>query len=154
LKPSALLALRLAIKNGKYHLLFSRKRRGKPGPKGPGKDLIEAVVQMKQRNFTWGCPRIAQQIALAFGIDINNDKIDRRNPQRSGFPARIDSLSFRVVLGLQSIAVFQDYGASNLGLGTRKMPLIANSLRTPETDPSGKSSWRKSSAGCGIMRPV
>ena len=38
------------MKNRKYRLLFSPKRRGKPGPKGPGKDLIEAVVQMKQRN--------------------------------------------------------------------------------------------------------
>jgi hypothetical protein len=52
----------------KYRLLFSPKPRGKPGPKGPGKDLIEAVVQMKQRNPAWGCPRIAQQIAGEFPI--------------------------------------------------------------------------------------
>jgi hypothetical protein len=36
------------MKNRKYRLLFSPKRRSKPGPKGPGKDLIEAPVQMKQ----------------------------------------------------------------------------------------------------------
>jgi putative transposase len=65
------------MKNRKYRLLFSPKRRGKPGPKGPGKDLIEAVVQMKQRNAAWGCPRIAQQIALAFGIEINKDMVRR-----------------------------------------------------------------------------
>jgi putative transposase len=32
---------------------------------------------MKQRNPTWGCPRIAQQIALAFGIEINKDMVSR-----------------------------------------------------------------------------
>jgi hypothetical protein len=63
------------MKNRKYRLLFSPKRRAKPGPKGPDKDLIEAVVQMKQRNPTWGCPRIAQQIALAFAIPIDEDVV-------------------------------------------------------------------------------
>src|SRR4029453_14800847 len=33
-----------------------------PGPKGPSQDVIAAVVDMKQRNPIWGCPRIAQQI--------------------------------------------------------------------------------------------
>src|SRR5260370_20099607 len=32
---------------------------------------------MKQRNPTWGCPRIAQQIALAFGIPMNKDVVRR-----------------------------------------------------------------------------
>jgi hypothetical protein len=32
---------------------------------------------MKQRNPSWGCPRIAQQIALAFGILINKDVVRR-----------------------------------------------------------------------------
>jgi hypothetical protein len=30
-------------------------------------DIIRAVIEMKQRNPTWGCPRIADQINLAFG---------------------------------------------------------------------------------------
>ena len=77
LKPSTLLNLHQAIKNRKYRLMFSPKRPSKPGPKGPGKDLIEAVVQMKQRNPAWGCPRIAQQIALAFGIEIDKDMVRR-----------------------------------------------------------------------------
>ena len=38
-------------------------------PKGPSADLIRAVVEMKERNPRWGCPRIAEQIALAFGSD-------------------------------------------------------------------------------------
>jgi transposase InsO family protein len=32
---------------------------------------------MKDRNPSWGCPRIAQQIALAFGIQIDKDVVRR-----------------------------------------------------------------------------
>ncbi len=77
LKPSTLLNFHQVMRNRKYRLLFSSKRRGKPGPKGPSKELIEAVVQMKQRNPAWGCPRIAQQIALAFNIPIDKDVVRR-----------------------------------------------------------------------------
>src|SRR5260370_14302729 len=77
LKPSTLLHFHQALKKRKYRLLFSPKIRAKPGPKGPAQGLIEAVVQMKQRNPLWGCPRIAQQIALAFGIEINKDMVRR-----------------------------------------------------------------------------
>jgi len=45
----------------------------KPGPKGPRREVIAAGVDMKQRNASWGCPRIAQQITLAFGLPINKD---------------------------------------------------------------------------------
>src|SRR4029453_14784029 len=49
LKPSTLLRLHQAMKNRKYRLLFSPKRTRKPGPKGPSRELIEAVVQTKQQ---------------------------------------------------------------------------------------------------------
>jgi hypothetical protein len=52
---------------------FSPNRRRKPGPKGPSVELIHAVVEMKHRNPNWGCPRIAQQIALA----LDRDNIER-----------------------------------------------------------------------------
>jgi len=77
LKPSTLLNVHNAWKKRKYRLLFSPQRRRRPGPKGPSKELIEAVLQMKQRNPTWGCPRIAQQIALAFDVQIDKDRIRR-----------------------------------------------------------------------------
>ena len=32
---------------------------------------------MKRRNPRWGCPRIAQQIALAFGIELDKDMVRR-----------------------------------------------------------------------------
>ena len=77
LKPSTLLSLHQALKTRKYRLLFSTKLRKKPGPKGPSQEIIATVLQMKQRNPTWGCPRIAQQICLAFGIEINKDVVRR-----------------------------------------------------------------------------
>jgi putative transposase len=77
LKPSSLLSLHQGLRNRKYRRLFSSQRRGRPGPKGPTKELREAVVQMKQRNPAWGCPRIAQQIALAFDIPIDKDVVRR-----------------------------------------------------------------------------
>src|SRR5437660_3828138 len=76
-KPSTLLNFHRALVQRKYRLLFSSKRRVKPGPKGPNQDLIRAVVDIKQRNPRWGCPRIAEQIELAFGISINKDVVRR-----------------------------------------------------------------------------
>src|SRR5271169_4480407 len=77
LKPSTLLALHKAMSKRKYCNLFSPNRLRKPGPKGPSAELIHAVVEMKQRNPNWGCPRIAQQIALAFNIQIDKDVVRR-----------------------------------------------------------------------------
>src|SRR5216684_4075287 len=93
LKPSTLLRLHHALRSRKYRRLFSSQQRRRAGPKGPNKELLEAVVQMKQRNPTWGCPRIAQQIALAFDIPIDKDVVRRilashyRPEQDSGGPS-------------------------------------------------------------------
>src|SRR6516225_2209205 len=77
LKTSTLLYLHNALKKRKYCLLFTPERRRRPGPQGPKKELIDAVVATKQRNPNWGCPRIAQQIALAFGVEIDKDVVRR-----------------------------------------------------------------------------
>src|SRR6202008_3893602 len=77
LRPSTLLALHKAMSKRKYRMLFSTNRRRKPGPKGPSAELIRAVVEMKQRNPNWGCPRIAQQIAFSFNIQIDKDVVRR-----------------------------------------------------------------------------
>jgi len=77
LKTSTLLSFHRALVQRKYRLLFSPKQRTKPGPKGPTADLIRAVVEMKKRNPTWGCPQIADQINLAFGTSINKDVVRR-----------------------------------------------------------------------------
>jgi putative transposase len=75
-RPSTFLNFHRAMVQRKYRLLFSPKRT-KPGPKGPTADLIQAVVEMKRRNPTWGCPQIAEQINLAFGTSINKDVVRR-----------------------------------------------------------------------------
>ena len=82
LKPSTLLGLHKALNKQKYRVLFSPNRRRKPGPKGPSAQLIRAVVEMKQRNPNWGCPRIAQQMALAFHLQIDKDVVRRILAQR------------------------------------------------------------------------
>src|SRR5712671_3024642 len=76
-KPTMLLNLHRALIQRKYHRLFSSKPPMKPGPKGPSEDVIAAVVDMKQRNPSWGCPRIAHQITLAFGVPMNKDVVRR-----------------------------------------------------------------------------
>jgi len=77
LRPSALLRFHHMLIKRKYRLLFSPNERRRPGPKGPTKELIDAVVETKRRNPSWGCPRIAEQITLAFGVDIDKDVVRR-----------------------------------------------------------------------------
>lgn len=77
LKPSTILQFHRALVQRKYRLLFSPKQRGKPGPKGPSQELIEAIVQMKQRNPQFGSRRIAQQLSITFGIDLDKDIVRR-----------------------------------------------------------------------------
>jgi putative transposase len=77
LKPSTLLHLHHLLAKRKYGMLFSPKRGRQPGPKGPNKELIDAVIEMKRRNPNWGCPRIAEQITLAFGVEIDKDVVRR-----------------------------------------------------------------------------
>jgi hypothetical protein len=47
LKPSTLLHLHSVLRRRKYRILFSPEHRLRPGPKGPYKDLIDAVVAIK-----------------------------------------------------------------------------------------------------------
>ena len=77
LRPSTLLRFHHMLIKRKYRLLFSPNERRRPSPKGPTKELIDAVVETKRRNPSWGCPRIAEQITLAFGVDIDKDVVRR-----------------------------------------------------------------------------
>src|SRR4051812_18659426 len=68
LKPRNLLRFHAALKKRKYRRLFLSGGHRRPGPKGPSKELIDAIVAFKRRHPRIGCPRIAQEIAHAFGI--------------------------------------------------------------------------------------
>ena len=76
-KTSTFLGFHRAMVQCKYRWLFSPKQKRKPGPKGPTAELTRAVVEMKERNPSWGCPQIADQINLAFGTSINKDVVRR-----------------------------------------------------------------------------
>jgi putative transposase len=77
-KPATLLKFHKALVDRKYRLLFSSSsHRHKPGPKGPSAELIAAIIELKRRNPRFGCVRIAQQIAHAFGVDIDKDVVRR-----------------------------------------------------------------------------
>ncbi len=77
IRPSTLLRFHEALKKRKYRLLFSSCGKGKPGPKGPSSELIRAIVELKQRNPRFGCPRIARILSKTFGVDIDKDVVRR-----------------------------------------------------------------------------
>jgi putative transposase len=78
IRPSTLLAFHSALVRGKYRRLFSSTPcPKKPGPKGPDKALIQAIVELKSRNPRFGCPRIARIISQTFGIDIDRNVVYR-----------------------------------------------------------------------------
>jgi putative transposase len=78
IRPSTLLKFHNLLKQHKYRLLYSSAgSKRKPGPKGSSPELIQAIIEMKQRNPRFGCPRIAQQINKAFGTNIDKDVVRR-----------------------------------------------------------------------------
>jgi putative transposase len=77
LKPSTIMSFHRALVKQKYRLLFTPKQRGKPGPKGPSPELIDPILEMKRRNPRFGYRRIAQELALAFGVEIDKDTVRR-----------------------------------------------------------------------------
>ena len=77
IKSSTLLSFHKALVKRKYLRLFSSHGKGKPGPKGPNSALVKAIVEIKQRNPRFGCPRIALIITESFGIEINKDVVRR-----------------------------------------------------------------------------
>ena len=77
LKPATILGFHRALVKRKYRLLFTPKRRGKPGPKGPAPELITVIVEMKRRNPRFGCRRIAEQVSFTFGVELDKDVVRR-----------------------------------------------------------------------------
>jgi putative transposase len=77
LKPSTIMSFHRALVRRRYRLLFSPRRRGKPGPKGPSLELIAAICEMKRRNPTFGYQRIAHQLSIVFDIELDKDVVRR-----------------------------------------------------------------------------
>jgi transposase InsO family protein len=77
IRPSTILEFHKILRKRKYRLLYSSRKGGKPGPKGPCPELIQLILEMKRRNPRFGTPRIAQEISRTFGIDIDKDVVRR-----------------------------------------------------------------------------
>lgn len=98
-KPTTLLRYHKALIDRKYSALFSAKSKPKPGPKGPSQELIDAIVEMKRRNPRFGTPRIAQQINLIFGTNLNKDIVRRILEKHYHLPSSNDGTSWLAFLG-------------------------------------------------------
>ena len=76
-KPATILKLHRSLVNKKYQLLFGNKSRKKPVPKGFTKDIIRLVLDIKKKNPTYGCPKIAMLITNITGISISEHTVRR-----------------------------------------------------------------------------
>jgi transposase InsO family protein len=77
LKPSTIMSFHRALVRRKYQLLFTPKRRGKPGPKGLSPELIAAICEIKRRNPSFGYQRIAQQLSIVLDTEVDKDIVRR-----------------------------------------------------------------------------
>lgn len=82
----------------RYQELFTPRRGGKAGPKGPTAEVINAVIEIKRCNPSFGCPRIAVIINRMFATEVNKDVV-RRILVRHYCPESGDGLSWLTFLG-------------------------------------------------------
>jgi transposase InsO family protein len=99
IRPSTLLLFHRALVQRKYRRLFTPRGRQRPGPKGPSKELVAAILEMKRRNPRVGCPRIAQQMAHAFGVEIDKDVVRRILARHFRSPAGNEGPSWLTFIG-------------------------------------------------------
>ncbi len=76
-KPATILAFHKALVKRKYSKLYSNKTKKAPGRKPQGQALIDLVIEMKNRNPSFGYGRISMQILEAFGITISRFAVGR-----------------------------------------------------------------------------
>ena len=73
---STLLSLHRALVKRKYSRLFSSQN-SKPGPKGPSKELIKLILELKTKNPRYGVPKIALLASELTGTAINEQMVRR-----------------------------------------------------------------------------
>ena len=99
IKPSTFLKFHQTLVRLKYHLLYAAGRRHRPGRQGLSRELIAAIVEIKRRNPGFGCPRIAQEMAHAFGVAIDKDSVRRVLAKHYRLTSRDDGPSWLTVIG-------------------------------------------------------
>jgi hypothetical protein len=78
-KPSTFLGFHRAMVQCKYRLLFFTETETETGHKRPDRGEDPRGRRNEERNPTWGCPHIADQINLEFGTSINKDVVGYKN---------------------------------------------------------------------------
>jgi transposase InsO family protein len=74
---ATILGFHRALVNRKYSKLFSNIYPKKPGPKGPSADLIKLIVEIKVKNPSYGCPKIALLAIELLSQDIDEQTVRR-----------------------------------------------------------------------------
>ena len=93
IKPATILKFHKALVQRKYKLLYSNKSCRKQGRNRPSQKMINLVIEMKQRNPSYGYRRIAMQIYQSFGITISYFAVGRI--LRKNQPSRPDGSNGR-----------------------------------------------------------
>ncbi len=72
----SLLKFHRALRNKKYSLLFSAKS-SSPGRKGYSREIINLILEIKTKNPSYGCPRIALLVKEVLSIEIDEETVRR-----------------------------------------------------------------------------
>jgi len=77
MSSSTLLRIHKIFVNRKYQRLFSNGKNTRPGPKGPSKELIRFIVETKEKNPMYGCPKIALLASNVLSISVDQCLVRR-----------------------------------------------------------------------------
>lgn len=77
-KLETILKIHRALVKKKYRKLFSKKIKKNMNSRGPSQELIDLVLEFKARNPSFGYLRIAMQISVKFGYNVDKHVV-RRN---------------------------------------------------------------------------
>ena len=76
-KPATILKFHRALVRRKHHVLFGSESGKKLGRKGFDRDMVNLVVKIKEKNSSYGCPRIAMLVTNITGISISEQTVRR-----------------------------------------------------------------------------
>lgn len=77
ISESTLLKFHKAMVNWKYSRLFRNKSKKKPGPKGPSRELIQFIVEIKEKNPRYGSPKIAYLASQVLCVTVDESLVRR-----------------------------------------------------------------------------
>ena len=91
LRPSTLLKFHDMLKKRKYRLLYTARRKGKPGPKGPSQELIDArVVKVLMRPCASPHAPVAGHCGARIRLDVRHHRSRKHLPivavRRAAYP--------------------------------------------------------------------